>query len=196
MNFEHRLELLQEKIRTDDFLKGRGLGNEVPFWIFDYPAEKELVMRDFIPRLKESLEQKSITVLDIDLYDLCLSVLSDHPSIEKIIKLEERKGSSDLLRKLKPVLKPKVLMNRIKEMITDDVDVIFLTGVGKSWPLVRSHTLLNNLQPVVDTLPLVEFFPGRFDDDGLSLFDLLESDHYYRGFKLIDESFERNMRGK
>lgn len=194
MNFEHRLELLEEKIRSGDFLKGRGLGNEVPFWIFDYPAEKELMMRDFIPRLKESLERESITVLDIDLYELCLDVLSKHPSFEKIVALEKRKGSSDLLRKLKPVLKPTVLMDRIKDKITDDVDVIFLTGVGKSWPLVRSHTLLNNLQPVVDMIPLVEFFPGRFDDDGLSLFNKLESDHYYRGFKLIDESFERNKR--
>jgi hypothetical protein len=195
MNFERRLELLYGKICSDDFLKSRGLGNEVPFWIFDYPAEKELLMRDFIPRLKESLEQDSISVLDVDLYELCLQVLSDHPSIEKIIEYEEKKGSMNLLKKLKPIMKPMVLIERMKDMISDDVDVIFLTGVGKSWPLIRSHTLLNNLQPVLNDSPVVEFFPGLFDDYGLSLFNRLDADNYYRAFKLIDEKLEHGHSG-
>jgi len=194
MNFERRLELLREKICSDDFLKSRGLGNEVPFWIFDYPAEKELILRDFVPRLKESLEQDSISVLEIDLYELCLEVLSGHPSIEKIIEYEEKKGSVNLLKKLKPIMKPVVLIERMKHMISNNVNVIFLTGVGKSWPLIRSHTLLNNLQPVVDDTPVIEFFPGVFDDYGLSLFNRLEADNYYRAFKLIDEKLEYEHR--
>jgi len=194
MNFERRLELLREKIRTEDFLKGRGLGNEVPFWIFDYPADKELVMRDFIPKVKDMLKRESVTVLDVDLYELCLQILSDHPSLEKIVEYEQKKGSLRLLKQLKTILKPAVLMDRIKKMISDDTDLIFLTGVGKSWPMVRSHTILNNLQPIVSDIPLIEFFPGRFDNYGLSLFNCLEADNYYRAFKLIDENIERDTR--
>ncbi|UUX93074.1 hypothetical protein [Methanoplanus endosymbiosus] len=51
MNIESRIELLKKEIIKDDFLQGRGLGNEVPFWIFDYPPESELLIR-------HSMEQK------------------------------------------------------------------------------------------------------------------------------------------
>jgi hypothetical protein len=40
MKLEKRLELLKQKVQKDDFLSARGLGNEIPFWIFDYPPEK------------------------------------------------------------------------------------------------------------------------------------------------------------
>ena len=46
MKLEKRLELLKEKVMEDDFLNARGLGNEIPFWIFDYPPEKELLVRE------------------------------------------------------------------------------------------------------------------------------------------------------
>jgi hypothetical protein len=49
------LELLKEKVQEDDFLIAKGLGNEVPFWIFDYPPEKELLVRRAIGRIASIL---------------------------------------------------------------------------------------------------------------------------------------------
>jgi|GEM_PF-5147761 len=46
MKLEKRLELLKQKAQEDDFLSARGLGNEIPFWIFDHPPEKELLIRE------------------------------------------------------------------------------------------------------------------------------------------------------
>jgi len=45
------LELLNEKVQEEDFLTAKGLGNEVSFRIFDYPAEKELFVRQTIYRI-------------------------------------------------------------------------------------------------------------------------------------------------
>jgi hypothetical protein len=45
MKLEERLDLLKQKVQNDDFLCARGLGNEIPFWIFDYPPGAERIFR-------------------------------------------------------------------------------------------------------------------------------------------------------
>ncbi len=51
--------------------------------------------------------------------------------------------------------------------------------------MVRSHTLLNNLHPIVEKTPLVMFYPGCYDEMSLRLFGKIKSDNYYRAFRLI-----------
>ena len=55
MNLEKHLELLKEKVQENDFLSARGLGNEFSFWIFDYPPEKELLIRKTVDKLIQNL---------------------------------------------------------------------------------------------------------------------------------------------
>ena len=66
----------------------------------------------------------------------------------------------------------------------DQQDLVIVSGVGSSWPLVRSHTLLNNLHSVMGKTPLVMFYPGRYDGQFLRLFGKLRN-AYYRAFKLL-----------
>lgn len=68
----------------------------------------------------------------------------------------------------------------------DEEAMIFITGVGKAYPIVRSHTVLNNLQTVVEKKPLIMFYPGRYENGGLRLFSRFMDDNYYRAFKLIE----------
>ena len=51
LTFEERLNQILPKIVSDDFLSSKGPGNEIGFWIFDYPPEREMEMRDFLTRL-------------------------------------------------------------------------------------------------------------------------------------------------
>jgi hypothetical protein len=44
-----RLNKVLPRVAADEFIAGRGLGNEVAFHIFDYPPERELEVRGFIP---------------------------------------------------------------------------------------------------------------------------------------------------
>jgi hypothetical protein len=62
--------------------------------------------------------------------------------------------------------------------------MIFLTGIGAAFPIIRSHTILNNLQTLVGDLPLVMFFPGTYNNQSLTLFDRLKDDNYYRAHNL------------
>ena len=56
---------------------------------------------------------------------------------------------------------------------------------GSAWPLLRAHTLLNNLHTVMGQTPLVLFYPGRYDGQSLRLFGKLKNTNYYRAFKLV-----------
>jgi hypothetical protein len=67
----------------------------------------------------------------------------------------------------------------------EQYDLVIVSGVGSVWPLLRSHTLLNNLQPVMGKTPLVMFYPGRYDGQSLRLFGKIKSNNYYRAFKLV-----------
>jgi hypothetical protein len=60
-----------------------------------------------------------------------------------------------------------------------------LTGVGTVYPMLRTHTLLSALHPVMQQTPLLMFFPGRYDGYSLRLFNKLSEDHYYRAFRLV-----------
>ena len=47
-DFNERLDKILGRVTADDFLHGKGLGNEIPFYAFDYPPERELEVRDHI----------------------------------------------------------------------------------------------------------------------------------------------------
>jgi len=40
--------------------------------------------------------------------------------------------------------------------------VTLLTGVGRVFPFLRTHTLLESLQPAMMRHPLILFFPGQY----------------------------------
>ncbi len=53
--------------------------------------------------------------------------------------------------------KPEIFLSKIKEQLGNH-NVVLITGVGKVYPFVRSHTILNNLQEVIDKIPVIMFF--------------------------------------
>ncbi len=54
--------------------------------------------------------------------------------------------------------------------------------------MLRTHTLLSALHPIMGKTPLLMFFPGRYDGHSLRLFNTLAEDHYYRAFRLVPET--------
>ena len=86
---------------------------------------------------------------------------------------------------LRSLIRPDTLAKGIAAKLSEPHDLVLLTGVGAAFPLVRSHTVLNNLHAVVDRVPLVMFFPGSYSGHDLRLFGLLKDDNYYRAFPLV-----------
>jgi hypothetical protein len=65
--------------------------------------------------------------------------------------------------------------------------MLFIKGVGKVFPFIRSHIVLNNLQSAVKNIPTLMFFPGEYSGKSLKLFNLLEDDNYYRANNIFSQ---------
>ena len=48
LTLDERLNQIIPRITSRDFLDSKGLGNEIGFWIFDYPPDREMEVRDFL----------------------------------------------------------------------------------------------------------------------------------------------------
>lgn len=182
-----RLDKIIPKLKEDKFIQGRGLGNEISFYIFDYDPEDELLVRDYVNHIKKefSSEDSSRRIIEFDLYKMLIEIAQEKRIFDRVFQVEERQGKDALFRALANFAKPEIFLQKIKEQIGDH-NVIFITGVGKVFPFVRSHNILNNLQEAIDKTPVVMFFPGVYDGQSLRLFGKLKDDNYYRAFRLVD----------
>ena len=191
MSLNQRLDLIEPKILDSSFRTGRGTANEVNFWIFDYDPEDEMAVRAHVDFLASRINGRHapIHIACFDLYELMLDVLRSKNYLDKVTRMEAVKGSSAIIDPIKRTLRltesGDLAIAKIIENLTPERDVVFLTGVGKAWPVIRSHTILNNLHSKVDKNPLVLFFPGNYTNE-LRLFGEITDDNYYRAFKLIE----------
>jgi len=186
--FKDRLNKIIPRITSDDLLQNKGLGNEIGFYIFDYPPEKELEMRTYIQFILTYVKKKrpELTIRHINLFELIIAYLERRKLLGKALKMQQKGKNLDLLKALKaPLSADKISHVFVEEADLENCDLVLVSGVGSLWPLMRSHNLLNNLHPLMGDTPLVMFYPGRFTGQGLRLFDKLNEINYYRAFQLV-----------
>ena len=186
-NINARLDQIIPKIKKEKFIDGRGLGNEISFYVFDYEPEHELVVRDYIKHVKKefSYEGSGRRIIEFDLYKMLIEITKEKRIFDRVFEMEEKQGQDALFKALTTFAKPDVFLQKIKEQV-EEHNVVFLTGVGKVFPFVRSHTILNNLQEVLDKTPVIMFYPGEYTGQSLQLFNKFKDDNYYRAFRLVD----------
>lgn len=186
-NLNARLDQIIPRIKEDKFIEGRGLGNEISFYVFDYEPQSELVVRDYIKHVKKefSYDGSSRRIIEFDLYKMLIEITKEKKIFDRIFEMEKRQGKEALFKAMTTFAKPDIFLQKVKEQIGDH-NVVFLTGVGKVYPFVRSHNILNNLQEVLDKIPVIMFFPGKYDGQSLQLFGKFKDDNYYRAFRLVD----------
>ncbi|MBD9030269.1 MAG: DUF1788 domain-containing protein [Butyrivibrio crossotus] len=191
MTLDERLDKAEETIQKPSFRENKGLGNEVGYYIFDYPAEKELYIRERIDYIKKKSKNSNddYKVVVFDLYDIMIDIIEKKGYLEKCYQFEKTKGFERMSKSISNMLRitssDSLIVNYIKDN-TPDKAVVFITGIGKCYPIIRSHTILNNLHQVIDKVPVVMFYPGKYDGQELVLFDEIKDDNYYRAFKLVE----------
>ena len=192
LSFDERLNQILPRITSRDFLDSKGLGNEIGFWIFDYPPDRELDMRSFVFGTVLPALAKQVPALradTIDLLQLVTSLLEERNLLDKAMEMQKNKGDESTLSALRSVLKEDKIAQKIAaQHDIANLDLLVLTGVGAVYPMLRTHTLLSALHPIMGKTPLLMFFPGRYDGHSLRLFNTLAEDHYYRAFRLVPES--------
>jgi hypothetical protein len=195
-----RLNAILPKITSEAFLKGHGLGNEIAFHIFDYPPEEELIVREHVKFLITQIpkHKPGLRVAHVNLFDFVIVVLRERNLLEKAIQIQKEKGDEALHKALKGPLKEEKIADRFAQLVEpEERDLVLVSGVGSVYPMLRTHTLLNNLHSRMGQTPLVLFYPGRYDKMTLRLFgksslgDIADDGRkktvpYYRAFRLID----------
>ena len=85
LSLEQRLDKVEEVIKKPSFRQNKGLGNEVGYYIFDYLAEQELVVRERVEYIRQKNEEAidGFRVVVFDLYDIIISILKDKGYLEK-----------------------------------------------------------------------------------------------------------------
>jgi hypothetical protein len=188
-DFNGRLDKILDRITSDDFLHGKGLGNEIPFYAFDYPPDRELEVREHIAFLLAQIPKRrpELRFAHINLFDLIIRHLKDRGFYDKALDLQKKKGDEALLKALAAPLEAGKLANVFSEEVRpEEQDLVLVSGVGSAYPVLRTHNLLNNLHHRMGSTPLVLFYPGVYDGQSLRLFGMLQDKPYYRAFRLVD----------
>jgi hypothetical protein len=197
-----RLNKILPKIISDDFLSGSGIGNEIAFYIFDYPPEEELRVREHIRFLLDHIpkQKPDLRFTHINLFTFVLDYLKSRNLLDKALKMQREKGDEAVKKALAGPLHPQKLAPIFCEVAQPDQnDLVIVSGIGSVYPLLRTSGLLSNLQGVMGTTPLVMFYPGKYDQLTLRLFGKLslsapvegigkgkKPEHYYRAFRLVE----------
>ena len=186
-----RLDEILPIITDKRFRENKGLGNEIGYYIFDYNPEDEIIVREHIKFLKQKINNDGMdfSIREIDLYEIMIEILAEKGYLKKVFEMEKKKGTDAILKPIKNTLrltqKNDLVVEYIRERVQEN-DVVFLTGIGKIWPIIRSHTVLNVLHSVIDRVPLIMFYPGTYSGQDLNLFDEISDQNYYRAFKLVE----------
>ena len=185
-----RLDKMEEAIKKPSFRQSSGRANEVNYWVFDYPPEYELEVRERIKYMqnRNSKGTEEFELVVFDLYDIIIDYLKENDFLEDCYKFEKKKGLERITKAVSNSMKinddDSYIVQYIKEHTPENA-VVFLTGVGKCFPILRSHKVLNNLHQAFVSAPVVMFFPGMYNEQELILFGEIKDDNYYRAFKLV-----------
>jgi hypothetical protein len=192
LSLDERLNRIEAIITEKSFRENKGLGNEVGYYVFDYSPREEINVRNYIAYLEERINNgnKEFRIVEFDLFHLMIEVLEEEGYLEAFFDLEKENGFFDMADNLVETLgldetnELNLILSKILENDLTDT-VIFLTGVGKCHPIIASHNILNNLHQVLDTVPVVLFYPGEYSGQDLKLFGTMDSHNYYRAFRLV-----------
>lgn len=187
-NLEEDFARLRAKLSDPTFLANKGIGNEVGFFVFPYDAAREDEVRARTAELVSLSDEGRLPcrIVRRDLWDVFLQICEQRRILDKISDLERRRGSRALLERLQKIATPEAFVQAMDyEPHEPGRDVLLVTGVGRVYPIVRAHSILENAQHVFADVPVVLLYPGKYDGAQLHLFNSISDGNYYRAFNLL-----------
>lgn len=185
-----RFNALLEKMDNKDFQQNKGLGNEVGYYVFDYPERYELEVRNWVANIQRK-NNPGVTNYNLkvfNLLDMLIDLLNKEDILEDTYDIEEEEGITGVIEAIGDLVEITEVNNYFVSTIKNQInpgDVIFITGIGEIFPLVRSHKVLNTMNLSLDSVPIVMFFPGKYDGLSLNIFHEVLDDNYYRAFRIV-----------
>lgn len=130
MDLSQRLDEMELAIHKPSFRKGTGRANEVNYWVFDYPPEKELEVRERVEYLKNKNDRgdDDFELVVFDLYDIIIDFLEKKNFMEKCYDFEKKRGIERIVKAVTNSMKvnddDSLIVQYIKEhMVTVHLDI-------------------------------------------------------------------------
>jgi hypothetical protein len=157
-------ERLFEILSHPNFLSMKGLANELPIFIQTYEPSEEDALRQMIKSLAGRLRTHGLTLKVVDLLSLVLEELEEHEILDDLLNDEVNLDRTDLLETLQNYSDPKthLIPRLIRAIGGNETQLTLVTGPGRVFPFLRTHTILESLQPAMLHHPIVIFFPGEY----------------------------------
>jgi len=184
-----KLDHLKDKLQNRDFQNNQGLSNEVSYYILAYDPKDYLMVRKEIDSIKHIYTKDTIEheIKEFNVYQIMWELLEARGIKQAVIDMEKKDGIDYLSEQVNNVLRmtssDNELVKYIKDRISPDT-IVFLTGMGQVYPLIRAHKILNTMHQIITNVPVVLFYPGKYDSLSLSMFGELKEDNYYRAFQI------------
>ena len=187
-------QFIVEKLSDKSLLGKEGHLIRQSLYVLPYPPEQEASAQALIKAIVGSdFMARGVTAKIIDLYDIVLDYLDSQSYWEQLVEAEGQTDRDALILMMQDtvsasaVISPEV--NRQMEEALD-ADIFFITGVGATYPYVRTHAILSQLP---ENKPIVLMFPGSFvqDKDGSTALNILgipqgNTGGYYRATNVFD----------
>ena len=183
-NVMTNLNKVSARLSEEAFLSNKGLSNEVGIHVFCYDPADELTVRAYFENLKNRTD-KPYRLTECDLYKIFLEICEEKRILKSIPNMEERKGKEYLSEQIQKIATPEAFVEKMKYEPHIHGDVLMITGVGKVYPFMRSHKILDNIQHIFADIPVLMLYPGTFNGQDLGLFGKFLDGHYYRAFNLL-----------
>ena len=182
-------------LRSERFLKMEGLSKEVPFFIYHFPPSWALSVKEMRDRVHTKLQSDDgLSIVEINLYELAVDLLKKRGVWDRLLGLEQTMDKAEFREVRQGMLDPHAhRAPAIRTHLEDQSsDMVFLTGIGEVFPIVRTHTVLENLQSVVVGRPMLVWFPGTYEytqsgGHQLRALNLSASDSYYRAKDILEQ---------
>ena len=199
------VEELYEYLRSPQFLDAKSGNIFYNYYIYQYPADAENVMRRQIMEFKEKLERPTSyqDALVLDLFEVFCDFLSSEKFGDKSLledTFEEDKSNPDMVTKeLTDEANSDAFISFVNKRITEHVTapspdeksktLIFIHGIGKMFPYLRTNVFLTRYEKYNDTdsYKIVLFYPGHQEGNSFSLFDRMDDAHTYRAILLVNK---------
>lgn len=185
-DFEQRLKNdLEPILSLRDPRERLSVYHDMPYALFQYPAEEELALRKQVGFLETRLSQKGKNVLRISLAECLDEAMRSQRPLDDWFVAERDQGVETIVDTVHSVLAEyRPLVDLVAERLPEDPDplrdVVFILRTGALFPVYRTFSLLEQLKGRVH-VPTILFYPGTRDGAaGLSFMGVLEPEHNYR----------------
>jgi hypothetical protein len=151
---------LVDKLSSDRFLKSAGAFSNSSMFVAPYPPGQQEDAAKMVDALAIDLRSRGVTATVVNLFDVFTSVLDEQGLWEPYCQIEGTVPTKDFITALKDAadLETQICPRVVAQVKEERAQLLIVTGMGACYPVIRTHRLVEVLDPKV---PVLVMFPGK-----------------------------------